>query len=77
MRDVATVVEENGKLGVRATFKKRYITLAPVAGCVGLAVNLKVGKQTLPSCQADLNGSVLQREVPSSSSLQSSLLIRP
>jgi alkylation response protein AidB-like acyl-CoA dehydrogenase len=41
MRDTATVVEENGKLGVRATFKKRYITLAPVAGCVGLAVNLK------------------------------------
>lgn len=41
MRDTATVVEENGVLGVRATFKKRYITLAPVAGCVGLAVNLK------------------------------------
>jgi acyl-CoA dehydrogenase len=41
MRDTAIVVEENGKLGVRATFKKRYITLAPVAGCVGLAVNLK------------------------------------
>jgi hypothetical protein len=41
MRDNATVVEENGKLGVRANFQKRYITLAPVAGCVGLAVNLK------------------------------------
>ncbi|TFJ84244.1 hypothetical protein NSK_004235 [Nannochloropsis salina CCMP1776] len=41
MRDQAIVVEENGQLGVRATFKKRYITLAPVAGCVGLAVQLK------------------------------------
>jgi len=41
MRDTAIVVEENGKLGVRATFRKRYITLAPVAGVVGLAVNLK------------------------------------
>ncbi len=41
MRDQAIVVEENGVLGVRATFKKRYITLAPVAGCVGLAVQLK------------------------------------
>lgn len=42
MRDVGYVTEENGVLGVRATFKKRYITLAPVAGIVGLAFNLKV-----------------------------------
>lgn len=42
MRDVGFVTEENGVLGVRATFKKRYITLAPVAGIVGLAFNLKV-----------------------------------
>lgn len=41
MRDTAIVVEENGVLGVRATFQKRYITLAPVAQCVGLAVNVK------------------------------------
>jgi len=34
------VVEENGVLGVRVSFKKRYITLAPVAGIVGLAFNL-------------------------------------
>lgn len=35
------VVEElDGELGVRATFKKRYITLAPVAGLVGLGLNL-------------------------------------
>ena len=31
---------EGGELGVRATFKKRYITLAPVAGVVGLGLNL-------------------------------------
>jgi len=30
-----------GELGVRATFKKRYITLAPIAGVVGLGLNLK------------------------------------
>lgn len=42
MRDVGYVTEENGVMGVRATFKKRYITLAPVAGIVGLAFNLKV-----------------------------------
>jgi len=34
------VEERNGELGVRATFKKRYITLAPVAGVVGLGLNL-------------------------------------
>ena len=34
------VEERDGELGVRATFKKRYITLAPVAGVVGLGLNL-------------------------------------
>ena len=35
------VEERNGELGVVASFKKRYITLAPVAGVVGLGLNLK------------------------------------
>jgi acyl-CoA dehydrogenase len=35
------VVERDGVLGVVASFNKRYITLAPVAGCIGLAFNLK------------------------------------
>jgi alkylation response protein AidB-like acyl-CoA dehydrogenase len=34
------VEERDGVLGVRATFEKRYITLAPVAGVVGLGLNL-------------------------------------
>lgn len=34
------VEQRNGELGIRATFKKRYITLAPVAGVVGLGLNL-------------------------------------
>lgn len=41
MRDSGLVVQHNGVLGVLATFKKRYITLAPIAGVVGLAFNLK------------------------------------
>ena len=41
MRDTGIVMEKNGVLGVSTTFKKRYITLAPVAGVVGLAFNLK------------------------------------
>mmetsp|Transcript_5231 Transcript_5231/g.7863 ORF Transcript_5231/g.7863 Transcript_5231/m.7863 type:complete len:671 (-) Transcript_5231:81-2093(-) len=47
MRDQGIVVRENGVLGMRATFKKRYITLAPVAGVVGLAINLKDPNQLL------------------------------
>jgi len=35
------VERRNGELGVVSSFKKRYITLAPVAGVVGLGLNLK------------------------------------
>lgn len=31
---------QTGELGVRASFRKRYITLAPVAGVVGLGIDL-------------------------------------
>ena len=47
MRDLGIVEEQNGVLGVRTTFKKRYITLAPIAGVVGLAFNLKDPKGLL------------------------------
>jgi alkylation response protein AidB-like acyl-CoA dehydrogenase len=41
MRDSGYVAERNGELGIVATFQKRYITLAPVAGVVGLALNVR------------------------------------
>lgn len=41
------VVERNGQLGIVASFNKRYITLAPVAGVVGLAFALKDPKGLL------------------------------
>lgn len=41
MRDAGVVEMKDGVLGVRTTFKKRYITLAPIAGVVGLAFNVK------------------------------------
>ena len=41
------VVQINGKLGIIASFNKRYITLAPVAGCVGVAFSLKDPKKLL------------------------------
>jgi len=65
MRDTAIVVEENGKLGVRATFQKRYITLAPVAGCVGLAVNLKDPKGLLKGKGKEgISIFLLERDLP-------------
>jgi acyl-CoA dehydrogenase len=41
------VVERNGELGIVASFNKRYITLAPVAGVVGLAFQLSDPKGLL------------------------------
>lgn len=41
------VVERNGQIGIVASFNKRYITLAPVAGVVGLAFSLKDPKKLL------------------------------
>merc|ERR1712232_1176223 len=38
--DCVVAENEKGELGVIASFKKRYITLAPVAGVVGLGLNL-------------------------------------
>ncbi len=40
MRDVGIVVEHNGTLRIKATFSKRYITLAPVATLIGLAIDV-------------------------------------
>ena len=39
MRDNVVCVQD-GVLGIKCTFNKRYITLAPVATLVGLAVNV-------------------------------------
>lgn len=41
------VVERNGQLGIIASFNKRYITLAPIAGVVGVAFSLKDPKGLL------------------------------
>jgi alkylation response protein AidB-like acyl-CoA dehydrogenase len=35
------VVEKDGEIGIVASFNKRYITLAPIAGVVGVAFQLK------------------------------------
>jgi acyl-CoA dehydrogenase len=40
MYDEGYVIKRNGELGICITFSKRYITLAPVAGLIGLAFKL-------------------------------------
>ena len=41
MLDEGIVVKENDILGIRLTFSKRYITLAPIATLIGIAFKLK------------------------------------
>jgi acyl-CoA dehydrogenase len=59
------VVERNGQLGIVASFNKRYITLAPVAGVVGLAFNLKDPKGLLKSSGNEgITIALLERDHP-------------
>lgn len=59
------VVEKDGQLGVIASFNKRYITLAPVAGVVGLAFNLKDPKGLLKGKGSEgITIALLERDHP-------------
>lgn len=40
MRDVGIIKKKNGKLVIEANFSKRYITLAPIATLIGLAIDV-------------------------------------
>lgn len=59
------VVERNGQLGIVASFNKRYITLAPVAGVFGLAFQLKDPKGFLKgSGHEGITIALLERDHP-------------
>ena len=59
------VVERDGKLGILASFNKRYITLAPVAGIVGVAFNLKDPKGLLKGVGSEgITIALLERDHP-------------
>jgi len=59
------VEERNGELGVTASFKKRYITLAPVAGVVGLGLNLSDPNGLLGDCGDEgFTVALLERDHP-------------
>eukprot|EP00565_Helicotheca_tamesis_P007714 CAMPEP_0185735746 /NCGR_PEP_ID=MMETSP1171-20130828/26109_1 /TAXON_ID=374046 /ORGANISM="Helicotheca tamensis, Strain CCMP826" /LENGTH=799 /DNA_ID=CAMNT_0028406157 /DNA_START=192 /DNA_END=2592 /DNA_ORIENTATION=+ len=60
-----TVEERDGELGIRATFKKRYITLAPVAGVVGIGLNLADPQNLLGDCgEEGFTVALLERSHP-------------
>jgi len=44
------VTKRNGELGILASFDKRYITLAPVAGCVGIGLDISDPDNLLHDC---------------------------
>jgi len=50
----------DGELGIRANFQKRYITLAPVAGVVGVGFDLKDPKGLLGCSGEQVNSSVVK-----------------
>ena len=59
------VVERDGKLGIVASFNKRYITLAPVAGVVGLSFLLKDPNGLLKGIGSEgLTIALLERDHP-------------
>jgi acyl-CoA dehydrogenase len=67
--DSGTVIEKDGKLYIRTSVNKRYITLAPIADLVGLAIKvsdpsglLKRGKQGITVCLLERNHQNLKLE---------------
>lgn len=59
------VVERDGQIGIVASFNKRYITLAPVAGVVGLAFMLKDPRGLLKGTGSEgITIALLERDHP-------------
>jgi acyl-CoA dehydrogenase len=62
MLDRGIVVKENGILGMRVTFSKRYITLAPVASVIGLAFKLIDPNKLLTKGKDGITVAILEKE---------------
>lgn len=62
MLDRGIVVIENGVLGMRVTFSKRYITLAPVAGIIGLAFKLVDPNKLLTKGKEGITVAILEKD---------------
>ena len=62
MLDRGIVVKENGILGMRVTFSKRYITLAPVASLIGLAFRLEDPDRLLTKGKEGITVAILEKK---------------
>ena len=62
MLDSGIVVVENGILGMRVTFSKRYITLAPVASVIGLAFKLLDPNKLLTTGKEGITVAILEKD---------------
>jgi len=62
MRDEGVVCVENGVLGMRVNFSKRYITLAPVATLIGLAFRLRDPNGLLTEGKEGITVALLPKE---------------
>ena len=62
MLDRGIVVVENGILGMRVTFSKRYITLAPVASVIGLAFKLLDPNKLLTTGKEGITVAILEKD---------------
>lgn len=62
MLDKGIVVNENGILGMRVTFSKRYITLAPVASLIGLAFKLEDPNKLLTKGKEGITVAILEKD---------------
>ena len=60
------IIKQNdeGNLFIEATVNKRYITLAPVANCIGLAIDVKDPNNLLPSQKSGISVALLTRDHP-------------
>ncbi len=62
MLDRGIVVVENGILGMRVTFSKRYITLAPVPSVIGLAFKLLDPNKLLTTGKEGITVAILEKD---------------
>jgi acyl-CoA dehydrogenase len=62
MLDRGIVVVENGILGMRVTFSKRYITLSPVASVIGLAFKLLDPNKLLTTGKEGITVAILEKD---------------
>ena len=62
MLDEGIVVKENDELGIRLTFSKRYITLAPIATLIGIAFKLKDPNNLLTNGKEGITLALIPKE---------------